>query len=214
MSRNKTQKFADLKLFENVFDRAAEFRKWLAADSRTAGGLTLELACGKGEYTLALATHRPQQLFVGLDLKGARLWAPARIARERNLSNVAFLRTRIEQIGHFFRNGEIREIWITFPDPYRKPSKQQKRLTSPRFLELYRPLLQPHHRLHLKTDHAGLYEFSRASILGVKGTIHKQYHDLHAAEDENDSLSILTTYERRHLQAGKAIKYICFSLDS
>jgi tRNA (guanine-N7-)-methyltransferase len=212
VSRNKTQKFADLKRFENVFDEREDMRNWLYEHDYSGRRLTVELACGKGEYTLALAQHFADQLFVGIDLKGARLWAPARVALERKLSNCAFLRTRIEEIGKFFETGEIDEIWITFPDPYRKASKAQKRLTSVRFLDLYRPLLNANHLIHFKTDHLGLFEFSQQQIGDFEGVIHKRYEDLHAVEDDDDRLSILTTFERRHILAGKSIKYLCFTL--
>lgn len=213
MSKNKTQKFAELKTFTNVFDDPSPFRDWLHSQSEfEATGVTLELACGRGEYTLALAQHFPHRLFVGVDLKGARIWAPAKAALERKLPNAAFLRTRIEEIALYFQPKEIEDIWITFPDPYRKPSRWKKRLTSTRFLKLYHPLLKEGHRIHFKTDHKGLFEFSEESILEVGGVIHKRLEDLHA-EDRNDRLlHILTTFERRHLAAGKTIKYLCFSL--
>ncbi len=212
MGRSKTLKFADLKTFDNVFTQPAPFRQWLYERAGPETRLTLELACGKAEYTLALAERYPNDLFVGLDLKGARLWTPAKAAIERNLDNAAFLQTRIEEIAEFFVLHEIHEIWITFPDPYPKPSKWKKRLTSTRFLNLYRPLLRPDHLVHFKTDHLGLFQFSLESVVEAGGRILRRIDDLHGGPLDDDLLGILTTYEKQHLADGRTIRYACFSL--
>lgn len=211
MGRSKTDKFADLKTFTNVFDSPAPFREWLKTRG-SSGRLTLELACGKGEYTLALAERFPRDLFVGLDLKGARIWTPARAALEQGLDNAAFLRTRIEEIAGYFDRREVDSIWITFPDPYPKPSKWKKRLTSTRFLSLYRPLLKPGHRIHFKTDHPGLFEFSADSVAEIGGVIHRRIDDLYHGDVEDELLLISTTFERQHLELGRTIRYLCFSI--
>jgi tRNA (guanine-N7-)-methyltransferase len=212
LGRSKTLKFADLKTFYNVFTQPAPFREWLYERMQPDTRLTLELACGKAEYTLALAERYPDDLFVGLDLKGARIWTPAKAAIEKNLDNTAFLQTRIEEIAEFFVLHEISEIWITFPDPYPKPSKWKKRLTSTRFLSLYRPLLRPNHRIHLKTDHPGLFQFSLESVAEAGGRILRRIDDLHGGPLSDDLLSILTTYEKQHLADGRTIRYACFTL--
>ncbi len=213
MSKNKLQKFAELKTFSNVFEDADEFRDRFLRPYRGIGKpAILELACGRGEYTLALAEKFPDRPVIGIDLKGARIWAPAKAALERELANVALLRTRIELIDQFFNADEVDQIWITFPDPYPKPCKAKKRLTSHRFLTLYDRIITREHTIHLKTDHVGLFAFSIESVLAEGGIILRQIDDLHAAPITNDLLAIQTAYEKRHLREGRAISYICFNL--
>ena len=174
--------------------------------------ICLELGCGKGEYTLALAHKYPDRHFIGIDIKGARLWRGAKTATEEALSNVAFLRTRIECVESFFAANEVSEIWITFPDP--QLAKARKRLTHPIFLERYRTFLRPQATIHLKTDSRELYDFT----YDVLHTLH--YPIIHACPDiygsglnkEIDILSVRTFYEAQYLTMGKAITYLAFSL--
>ncbi|MCL4162187.1 UNVERIFIED_CONTAM: hypothetical protein GTU68_051039, partial [Idotea baltica] len=134
--------------------------RWREQHFGNKAPLILELACGRGEYTLALAAHFKEQNFIGVDIKGARIWKGAKMALEQQLDNAAFLRTRIEQIELFFTPEEVDEIWITFPDPFLKKGKANRRLTSASFLDRYRKILKKGGLLHLKTDDPTLYNFT------------------------------------------------------
>ena len=174
--------------------------------------ICVELGCGKGEYTLALAHKYPERHFIGVDIKGARLWRGAKTATEEALSNVAFVRTRIEFIESFFAPNEVDEIWITFPDP--QPNKERKRLTHPMFIERYQRFLRSGATIHLKTDSRELHDFT----CEVAHTLH--YPVLHACPDiyalglnqEIEILSVRTFYEQQFLAMGKPITYLAFSL--
>jgi tRNA (guanine-N7-)-methyltransferase len=147
-----------------------------------------------------------------VDLKGARIWNPAKLALENSIGNVAFLRSRIEEITDYLPPRSVDEIWITFPDPYPRPCKARKRLTAPRFLDLYRQILKPGHRVHLKTDHDGLFEFSLQTIPEHEGHIHERIDDLYERPPDREELAIQPTFEREHLALGRTIKYLSFSL--
>ncbi|MDX1406982.1 MAG: tRNA (guanosine(46)-N7)-methyltransferase TrmB, partial [Saprospiraceae bacterium] len=177
--RNKLQKFAELQQLDNVYENFDVQRPQLMAtgnvqvdlkgvwSTRHFGNdhpLTLELGCGKGEYTVELARRYPHRNFIGVDIKGARIWKGATRSSQQGISNAAFLRTRIECIAHFFGPGEVEEIWITFPDPFPRDSKVNRRLTSPNFLHRYRQLQRPGGLVHLKTDDPGLYVFTLETI--------------------------------------------------
>jgi len=224
--RNKLMKFAEMAEFPNVYENFDVGRPVL----QTAGGkevemagrwaeghfgnnapITLELACGRGEYTLGLARMYPNRNFIGVDIKGARIWKGAHIALQEELPNAAFLRTRIELLEQFFQPGEISEIWITFPDPFLRNSKSNRRLTSPRFLETYRRLLPSGGKVHLKTDSPELYEFS-LEILQAMPEIQLlvQNSDIYAGDLPLPELALKTYYENMHLADGKTIKYLCF----
>lgn len=226
--RNKLQKFAELLAFPNVYENfdtenpgligaggePVDLKgRWRRQHFRNDHSLTLELACGRGEYTLDLARRYPDRNFIGVDIKGARIWQGARIALEEQLANAAFLRTRIEQIALFFDPGEVDEIWITFPDPFLRQSKANRRLTSVRFLEEYRKILQDGGLVHLKTDEPVLYEFTLEVLAGYPPAellVHEA--DIYAHPLPFPELSTQTYYEKMHLAAGKQIKYIRFRL--
>jgi tRNA (guanine-N7-)-methyltransferase len=173
--------------------------------------IILELGCGKGEYTIGLAEKYPQKNFIGIDFKGARLWRGAKTVQEKEMKNVAFIRTQVDHVNKFFGPGEISEIWITFPDP--QPGKERKRLTAPLFLDRYRILLCPEGILHLKTDDLDFYNYT-LEIIG-------QYHhpllystdDLYHSGCSEDVISIRTFYENMWLEIGKKIYYIKFKLN-
>ncbi len=226
--RNKLQKFAEILNFPNVLEnldpavpvltrnqseQVVLNGRWNKDQFDNNHPITLELACGRGEYTLGLAQMYPQRNFIGVDVKGARIWRGAKNALDHQLSNVAFLRTRIEQIHLFFEPGEISEIWITFPDPFLKNSKTNRRLTSHRFLSAYRQLLRPGGLAHLKTDSEELYEFSLSSLAEYPGAeLLYQNADIYAGELLLPELAIKTYYERMHLAAQKKIKYLQWKL--
>lgn len=213
MSKNKTTKFAELKTFENAFEEPERFRaRFLERHLQTEQAVRLEVACGRGEYTLELARQQPQRPHVGIDLKGARIWAPAKQALAEGLENVAFIKGNVDTLPFFFQPGEVNEIWITYPDPYPKPSKSGKRLVSPRFLAVYRKILSPEHTLHFKTDHQGLFEFGVESVLGIGGTVLKRLDNVYAENDLPPEVAIRTTFEGRHLADGRTIRYLSFRL--
>ena len=227
--RNKLQKFAEVLDLSNVYEnydptepkltighgKTVDLKgKWSALHFGNDAPIVVELACGRGEYSLALARRFPEKNFIGVDIKGARIWKGATIADREGIANVAFLRTRIEQLRYFFGPGEIAEIWITFPDPFPERDKSNRRLTSPRFLEMFSELLVSGGTVHLKTDDYGLFDYTRETVVGLPG-----WHIQHEEEDiyhlENlplEELEIKTYYEALHLAAGKTIKYLRFSL--
>lgn len=227
-NRNKLQKFEELRSFPNYYQhevtdepllttvdgrRIAMKGQWSQLHFNNSQPLTLELACGRAEYAVALAAKYPDTNFIGVDIKGARIWQGARRAMEAGLTNIAFLRTRIEMINFFFAMQEVSELWITFPDPFLRPSKANRRLTSPPFLARYRELLKPGGLIHLKTDDRQLYEFT-LEVIAETADAKLLYHndDIYADATPFEELSIRTYYENMHLQAGKTSKYIRFSL--
>jgi tRNA (guanine-N7-)-methyltransferase len=228
MSRRKLQKFSQLQTFRHVyesFDTGTPTLHWVDGQMVEMAGrwqsqhfgnenpITLELACGGGEYTVALAEAYPDRNFIGVDIKGNRIWKGASQAMEHGLNNAAFLRTRIELITPFFAKDEVSEIWITFPDPFLRESKENRRLTSPPFRERYRNILKPGGIVHLKTDSPELYDFSMETI-SADPQCHILYHDddIYAKPLPIPELDTKTRYEGMHLQAGKTIKYIRFTI--
>jgi tRNA (guanine-N7-)-methyltransferase len=226
--RNKLEKFAEMSTFHNVFEnfdvgkpmlstaggRETQMTgQWGSAYFGNAQPITLELACGRGEYTLGLARQYTERNFIGVDIKGARIWKGASIALEENLSNVAFLRTRIELMEQFFAPEEVGEIWITFPDPFLRNSKSNRRLTSYRFLAMYSRLLAKGGHIHLKTDSPELYAFSLAALSAFPGVeLLEQCDNIYAGALPLPELSLKTYYERMHLAEGRTIKYLRFRI--
>ncbi len=228
--RNKLKKFADILRFPNVyenFDPLSPFLqngavkeiemkgKWNAEHFKKDANICLELACGRGEYSVALAEAYPDTHFIGLDIKGARIWQGATRAIEQKLDNAAFVRARIENIAAFFEKDEVKEMWITFPDPFLRDSKENRRLTSHNFLNRYLSFLHTDNQIHLKTDSPELYEFTLESISTFdKATLIEEYDDIYSLPSlPNPDLKFKTYYERMHLEKGKTIKYIRFQLD-
>ncbi len=184
--------------------------KWNGDVFANAAPIVLELGCGRGEYTVGLAKSEPQRNFIGLDIKGARMWTGARQVEEEQISNAAFLRCEIENIGHFFAPGEVDELWITFPDP--QMQKVRKRLTSTRFLNLYRTILRPDGIVNLKTDSPFLYEYTRR-LVGINGLeVLACTDNLYESGLVDPVTSIKTYYEQQWLSRGKQIKLISFRL--
>ena len=171
----------------------------------------LELACGKGEYTVNLANLFPHKNFIGIDYKGNRIWRGAKTALEEGVNNVAFLRIQIENLLDYFANGEVDEIWITFPDPQPQLSREKKRLTSPRFLNKYIEILKPGGCVNLKTDNDGLYVYTAEKIAELKLKPHINTADLYNSEFADEVLSIKTYYEKKYLKHNKNINYLKFS---
>jgi len=223
MVKNKIQRFAEIETFENVFHHLQmekaipDFHlkgNWRQAYFKNNNPLVLELGCGKGEYTIGLAEEFPAKNFVGIDLKGNRIWRGACTALENNMPNVAFLRTRIENIYTAFSKGEVSEIWITFPDPQPQLGRAKKRLTSPRFLDYYNTILIPGGTVHLKTDSKPLYEYTLETLQERKHTIIDSTDDLYGdTTQRNGSLKdIKTYYEQKFSKLGFKICYLSWTM--
>lgn len=220
MGKNKLQKFAEMETYSNVFQYP--FARLQAEGGFYGKGkwhdffgncnpIVLELGCGKGEYTVGLAKLFPDKNFIGIDIKGARMWTGAKESNIEGLKNVAFLRTDIELITEFFATDEVAEIWITFPDPQMK--KVRKRLTSTRFMALYQQILKPKGIVHLKTDSPFLYAYTSlmAKYNGYKTIISTD--NLYASGFDDEILKIRTYYESQWIERGMNIKYIKFELE-
>ena len=221
MSKNKLQHFAEMKTFTNLFQPSAkqmyesDFElkgKWNDKYFRNSNPLVLELGCGKGEYTIGLAKKYLDSNFVGIDIKGARLWTGSKIATDENMTNVAFIRNKVEFINSFYNKNEVDEIWITFPDPQIEKSK--KRLTSSRFLNLYSEILKPKGIIHLKTDSILLHKYTLKIIKQNNLELIFSSDDLYNSEYNNDILSIRTYYEQKYLDKGIKTTYLKFKLNN
>ena len=232
MPKNKLQRFEELKSFPNTFqylhfERGNDLQlkgKWNKECFKNNNPIVLELGCGKAEYTIGLGEKYPNKNFIGVDLKGARIWRGAKTALEKNLSNVAFLRSQIDFIEYCFAKDEVSEIWITFPDPQKE--KARKRLTHPLFLNRYKNILRQNGNIHLKTDNVELHEFTLETISPSpplpKGKGDNSFKLLYATKDlyGSDPLSlgegwgeateIKTYYEKQFLDRGVKITYIKF----
>lgn len=244
MGQKKLIKFAAIKQYENVLENPQGMPgKWNSFFEKLATGpypislddlaviknnatinqpaikpLTLELACGRGEYTVGLARLFPAQNYIGLDIKGNRIWKGASIAKKEGLQNVAFVRTQIDQITNYFDTNEVAEIWITFPDPQLRLSKAKKRLTHPKFLRLYQQFLQQGGIVHLKTDSPNLYQFTMAVIELYALTIITATDNLYEtafmqSAQWNEKLAIKTYYEGLNIASSNRIHYIQFKID-
>lgn len=222
MGKNKLKKFAEMKGFSCVFEYpfarldAEGFPlkgMWGEEFFKNSNPIVLELGCGKGEYTVALARLNPDKNFIGIDVKGARIYTGAKEATLDSLPNVAFLRGDIESLDRFFAPGEVSEIWITFPDPQMK--KRRHRLTSSRFLSLYRSILKPESVVHLKTDSPFLYEYTSRLVRLNNLPLHGDFSNLYAANDAPAyATGIKTFYEQQWLSRGKTIRLLEFSISN
>ena len=217
MAKNKLQKFAEMNTYTHVFQYPFSVLKeqgfnlrghWKKDFFHNENPIVLELGCGKGEYAIGLAKRYPDKNFIGVDIKGARMWSGATEAQNQHITNVAFLRTHIELITYFFAPCEISEIWITFPDPQMK--KTRKRLTSTRMIALYREILTDNGIIHLKTDSPFMYTYTHAMVMENGYPILINTDDLYHSGIDNDILGIKTFYEQQWLDRGKSIKYISF----
>lgn len=214
MGKDKLRRFAEIAGFPNVLqlEEGKPLKgKWRQEHFKNDNPLILELACGKGEYTVNLARLFPEKNFIGIDYKGNRIWRGAKTALEENIPNAAFLRIQIENILDYFEKGEVSEIWITFPDPQPQVSREKKRLTFPGFLEKYKIILEEGGILHLKTDNDGLHEYTFEKIgeLGLK--LHAKTEDLYNSDFADEVLRIHTYYEKKYLADDKNINYLKFS---
>ncbi len=214
MGKDKLRRFAEIETFSNVLqiDAGKPYKgQWSTGFFKNSNPVVLELACGKGEYTVNLAQMFPGKNFIGIDYKGNRIWRGAKTAIEEGVNNVAFLRMQIENLVEYFAPGEVDEIWITFPDPQPQLSREKKRLTSPRFLTMYEQVLKEGGCVNLKTDNDGLYQYSVDKIAELKLPSHIQTADLYHSEFADEVLSIKTYYEKKYLKDNKNINYLKFS---
>lgn len=221
MGKNKLARWTELGSYDNVIqpeigDVFANDHpikgKWNEMLFKNKNPIVLELGCGKGEYTVGLASSFPDKNYIGIDIKGARMWRGAKTANEQSLKNVAFLRTRIEFINSFFSADEVDEIWITFPDPHPGRRNSNKRLTSPWFLNSYRNFMKNKGLVHLKTDNKELYDFTYKVINGNNLEKILSTNDLYSEKPEN-IISFRTHYENIFLKAGLKINYLSFRLE-
>jgi tRNA (guanine-N7-)-methyltransferase len=212
MGQKKLVRFAELETFKNVLQCPQGIKgKWFDFFQNN-NPVVLELACGKGEYAIGLGRLYPQKNFIGIDQKGNRIWVGAKKALQSQLSNVAFLRIQIDQIGDYFSPGEVSEIWITFPDPQLRTGKSKKRLTHPKFLRLYQQFLVPGGYIHLKTDSPVLYRFTRLVLEKYNCRLIEDYDDLYGQKNITEELKIKTHYESLDIAGSNRIHYLEFSL--
>jgi len=220
VSKNKLAKFEEMKTFEHVVQAPYnavghnDFHlkgEWANRFFKNENPIVLELGCGKGEYTVELAGRFPEKNFIGVDIKGARLWKGAKIALQKELKNVAFLRTNIEIIDQFFGPAEVDEIWLTFPDPQMK--KIRKRLTSTFFLNKYKSFLKKSGTIHLKTDSNFQFSYTRELAHKNNFEILAETDSLYDSAVLNETLQIKTFYEKQWLSRGINIKYLAFQLN-
>jgi tRNA (guanine-N7-)-methyltransferase len=214
MGQKKLLRFEAIKAFPNVLQYPENMAGRWHTIFHNNYRLTLELACGKGEYTVELAKMYPHRNFIGVDLKGNRLYIGAKKCLDQHIGNAAFLRTQIDKINSYFITGEVEEIWLTFPDPQLRKSKAKKRLTHPRFLRLYRQILVPGGRIHLKTDSPHLYRFTKMVIDLYDLTLHSDQEDVYADAGILPELKIKTHYESLDIAQSNRVHYLSFSLPS
>ncbi|MBU8883176.1 tRNA (guanosine(46)-N7)-methyltransferase TrmB [Flavobacteriaceae bacterium JJC] len=224
MGKNKLARFAENKTLPNVFQPTREEAldnyhlkgKWRSEVFKNQNPIVLELGCGKGEYSVGLAKSFPEKNFIGIDIKGARFWFGAKEAAEKNLDNVAFLRTQIELVDCFFDKDEVDEIWITFPDPQIKYRRTKHRMTHPEFLDRYRKILKKDGIIHLKTDSEFLHGYTLGLLQGQGHEILSAHHDIYGAPEYEPGTPLLreikTYYEGLFSAKGKTITYIKFKI--
>lgn len=222
-SKNKLKRFKENDTFANVFQPTRETLvtndyklkgQWNASFFKNSNPIVLELGCGKGEYTVALAQKYPDKNFIGVDIKGARFWRGAKTAVEDNLPNVAFLRTQIELIDYAFAENEVDEIWITFPDPQIKYKRTKHRLTNMAFLERYKHILKPEGIVNLKTDSEFMHGYTLGLLHGAGHEVLYANHNVYKQEGSPEEVtSIQTFYESQYLEQNKPITYIRFKIN-
>lgn len=212
MGQNKLVRFEAINTFPNVLQYPKEIKGKWSGFFKNQFPITLELACGKGEYSVGLGRIHRDRNFIGVDIKGNRIYVGAKKALAEQLNNVAFLRCQIAQLAEYFLPGEISEIWIVFPDPFLRESRAKNRLTHARFLRIYQTLLCMEALIHLKTDSKELFDFTLETIAEQGCKVHEVITDVYGQAKAKEALAIQTFYEQMHLAAGRTIYYIQFSL--
>jgi tRNA (guanine-N7-)-methyltransferase len=213
MGMKKLIRFAEIETFENVFQhdvsKKGKWKEWF----KNQNPITLELACGKGEYSVGLGRMYNDRNFIGIDIKGNRIWRGAKTSLQEGLHNVAFLRAEVDKIEDYFEPNEVSEIWITFPDPQLRFSKLKKRLTHPKFLRLYKNILKNGGLVHLKTDSPNLYHFTKTIIELYQLDLLVDYNDLYKQQNTAQELHIKTHYESLDIAQSNRIHYLQFTID-
>lgn len=220
MAKKKLQRFAENKTFPHFFqipyhDLINGFKlkgRWRNGFFKNQNPIVLELGCGKGEFTVGLAVRYPEKNFIGMDIKGARMWRGAKTSYEKQLPNVAFIRTRIELIEMFFDKNEVDEIWITFPDPHPNKPRIKKRLTSPVFIDRYKKIARTGAIIHLKTDNTMLFEYTLQVIEELNLNLLFHTFDVDTGAGSREVSEIRTYYEEMFREEGSRIKYLKFRL--
>lgn len=216
MSRRKLQRFKENEINRNVVQPGKEIfenikGKWNSFQFENNNPIVVELACGRGEFTVGLARHYADKNFIGVDIKGSRIWKGSTIAIAEGLGNVAFLRTQIQLLENFFSAGEIGELWITFPDPFPREGDEKRRLTSPKFLDMYKPLLKIGGTVHFKTDNTGLFDYTLELVEQREDCqIMVHTHDFYESLWKDEHHGIKTKYETLFSEKGEKIKYLKF----
>lgn len=221
-SKNKLKRFRENETFNNVFqpsradlvENQYELKgEWRKKFFKNDNPLVLELGCGKGEYSVALAQKYPEKNFIGIDIKGARFWRGAKTAIEEHIGNVAFLRTQIELLTYAFADNEVDEIWITFPDPQIKYKRTKHRMTNAKFLENYKKVLNPNGVVNLKTDSEFMHGYTLGLLHGSGHEVLYANHDVYKQEGSPEEVTAIQTfYEDQYLKDDKAITYIRFKI--
>lgn len=213
MGLNKLERFAEIKTFSNVFEYPENMKGTWNDVFNNHHPIILELACGKGEYAVGLGRLYANKNFIGIDLKGNRIWKGAKTALDEKLLNVAFIRSQIEQVDEYFNKNEIDEIWITFPDPQLRESKSKKRLTHPRFLRIYQNILKQQGLIHLKTDSPDLYEFTKKVINLFELELLQDSDNIYNSTLISEDLKIKTHYESLDIAQSKKVHYLQFKIN-
>lgn len=221
MAKTKLKKFAELDTFSNVIqpnyqsisDNYPMRGQWSRAFFGNDNPVVLEIGCGKGEYTVSQALENPDKNFIGIDVKGERLWRGAKTSIEKGINNTAFIRMQAQKLNLFFAPNEVSEIWITFPDPQLQKPKTKKRLTAEKFLDIYKTILNEDGCVHLKTDNAFFFEFSVETIQKYGCPIKSKCTDIHGKPNEVDAVvtRIMTYYEEMYVKKGHPINYLKFA---
>jgi tRNA (guanine-N7-)-methyltransferase len=212
MGQKKLIRFAELDTFPNVLQFPGDIAGKWGGFFGNENPITLELACGKGEYAVGLGELFPNRNFIGVDLKGNRIWVGAKKAIKQSMKNVGFLRTEIDLLASYFKPAEVSELWITFPDPQLRMSKAKKRLTHPKFLRIYKQILKESGRINLKTDSPDLYSFTKKVIELYDCVTHCDLDDVYGSEKISPELNLKTHYESLDIAGSKRVHYLCFSL--
>ncbi|CAN5218076.1 tRNA (guanosine(46)-N7)-methyltransferase TrmB [soil metagenome] len=216
--RQKLSRFNDIAHHPNILEPGKDLfdqikGNWKKEFFENEKELVLELGCGRGEYTISMARLNPTKNFIGVDVKGDRIWVGSTIALEEGLQNVAFLRTQIQVLDNFFEENEVSEIWITFPDPRPKGRDERRRLTSPRFLKIYERILKPAGVVHLKTDNTEFFEYTLEALKSIKTDDLQVTYDLYESNLKDLHQGVKTNYEKIYTEKGEIIKYLNFKIN-